>query len=82
MASSGTPYFAFKDLDENKAAGLIGLRVDTIDYFLTRHRAALVAREEARADIYRRLAELERTLQLTSAAGMGAAGPHEEIPAP
>jgi predicted CoA-substrate-specific enzyme activase len=31
---SGTPYFAFKDIDENKPTGSIKLRVETIDYFL------------------------------------------------
>ncbi len=35
---SGTPYFAFKEIDENRPAGSIKLRVETIDYFL-RHRA-------------------------------------------
>ncbi len=31
---SGTPYFCFKDLDENKPTASIKLRVETIDYFL------------------------------------------------
>ena len=31
---SGTPYFCFKDLDENKPIASIKLRVETIDYFL------------------------------------------------
>jgi predicted CoA-substrate-specific enzyme activase len=31
---SGTPFFAFKDIDENRPAGAIKLRVETIDYFL------------------------------------------------
>jgi predicted nucleotide-binding protein (sugar kinase/HSP70/actin superfamily) len=35
---SGTPYFAFKDIDENRPAGSIKLRVETIDYFLKEHR--------------------------------------------
>ncbi|HSC28983.1 MAG TPA: hypothetical protein VLD67_17035, partial [Vicinamibacterales bacterium] len=34
---SGTPYFAFKDLDENRAAGAIAIRVETMDYFLRRY---------------------------------------------
>ena len=63
VTSSGTPYFAFKDLDENKAAGSITLRVETIDYFLTRHRAALVEREEARLAIARELEALEARLR-------------------
>jgi len=43
VESSGTPYFSFKDLDENKAAGSIKIRVETIDYFLTRYRDEVVA---------------------------------------
>jgi predicted CoA-substrate-specific enzyme activase len=35
---SGTPYFNFKDLDENKPSGSIKIRVETISYFLTRYR--------------------------------------------
>jgi len=35
---SGTPYFSFKDLDENRPSGSIKIRVETISYFLTRYR--------------------------------------------
>jgi len=35
---SGTPYFSFKDLDENRPAGSIKIRVETIGYFLKRFR--------------------------------------------
>ena len=38
IESAGRPYLAFKDLDENRAAGAIKLRVETIDYFLRRYR--------------------------------------------
>jgi len=34
IEQSGTPYFCFRDLDENKAVASIKLRVETIDYFL------------------------------------------------
>jgi len=34
IEQSGTPYFCFKDLDENKPIASIKLRVETIDYFL------------------------------------------------
>jgi activator of 2-hydroxyglutaryl-CoA dehydratase/predicted nucleotide-binding protein (sugar kinase/HSP70/actin superfamily) len=75
VATSGTPYFAFKDLDENKATGSIALRVETIDYFLTRHRAALVEREAARREIERRLEALEARLRARGArASTGGAG--------
>jgi predicted CoA-substrate-specific enzyme activase len=38
LEKSGTPYFSFKDIDENKPTGSIKLRVETIDYFLRRYR--------------------------------------------
>jgi predicted nucleotide-binding protein (sugar kinase/HSP70/actin superfamily) len=43
IETSGTPYFAFKDIDENKPTGSIKLRVETIDYFLKRYRKELQA---------------------------------------
>lgn len=39
---SGTPYFSFKDIDENKPSGSIRIRVETISYFLKRYRETLV----------------------------------------
>ncbi|MBK9169543.1 MAG: CoA activase [Bryobacterales bacterium] len=42
---SGTPYFCFKDLDENRPAGSIRIRVETIDYFLRRYRRSIAARQ-------------------------------------
>ena len=41
LGASGTPYFAFKDIDENRPSGSIKLRVETIDYFLSRYRERL-----------------------------------------
>ena len=41
---SGTPYFCFKDIDENKPAGSIKIRVETIGYFLKRYREDLADR--------------------------------------
>jgi predicted nucleotide-binding protein (sugar kinase/HSP70/actin superfamily) len=38
LESLGTPYFSFKDIDENKPTGSIKIRVETIDYFLRRYR--------------------------------------------
>lgn len=34
---SSTPYFSFKDIDENKPSGAIKIRIETIHYFLTRY---------------------------------------------
>jgi predicted nucleotide-binding protein (sugar kinase/HSP70/actin superfamily) len=47
IETSGTPYFAFKDIDENKPAGSIKLRVETIDYFLKRYQQELLAEKQA-----------------------------------
>ena len=41
IESSGTPFFSFRDLDENKPSGSIKIRVETIDYFLKRYREGL-----------------------------------------
>ena len=38
MEASGTPFFAFRDLDENKPAGSIRIRIETIHHFLQRYR--------------------------------------------
>jgi predicted nucleotide-binding protein (sugar kinase/HSP70/actin superfamily) len=46
IETSGTPYFAFKDIDENKPAGSIKLRVETIDYFLKRYQQELLAEKQ------------------------------------
>jgi len=63
IENSGTPYFAFKDLDENKPTGSIRIRVETIDYFLRRYREDLVKKREAVNNIDSQLAEYERKLR-------------------
>jgi hypothetical protein len=60
---SGTPYFSFKDLDENRPANTIKLRVETIDYFLKRYGEDLLRRKEAEAEIERQIAEYEQRLR-------------------
>ena len=60
---SGTPYFSFKDLDENRPANTIKLRIETIDYFLKRYREDLLCRKEKQLDIERQLAEYEQGLR-------------------
>jgi predicted nucleotide-binding protein (sugar kinase/HSP70/actin superfamily) len=63
IEDSGTPYFCFKDIDENKPAGSIKIRIETISYFLRRYRDQVVGRQRKLAEIERQLAELERRLQ-------------------
>ena len=48
IEKSGTPYFSFKDLDENKPTGSIKIRVETIDYFLKRYREDLLKKADNR----------------------------------
>jgi predicted CoA-substrate-specific enzyme activase len=64
IENSGTPYFAFKDLDENKPTGSIKIRVETIDYFLKRYREDLLKKAEAATELERQLAEYERMLRM------------------
>jgi predicted nucleotide-binding protein (sugar kinase/HSP70/actin superfamily) len=63
IETSGRPYLAFKDLDENRAAGAIKLRVETIDYFLKRYRAESVATWRTLRDIEDQLARYPRALR-------------------
>ncbi len=63
IEQSGTPYFSFKDLDENKPSGSIRIRVETIDYFLRRYREDIVKRRTAEIDIEAQLANFEKSLR-------------------
>ena len=63
IEQSGTPYFCFKDLDENKPTGSIKIRVETIDYFLRRYREEVIRKRKAGEDIEAQLAALEAQLR-------------------
>ncbi len=63
VEKSGTPYFCFKDLDENKPTGSIRIRVETIDYFLRRYREEVIRKRKANDDIEAQLAALEAQLR-------------------
>jgi predicted CoA-substrate-specific enzyme activase len=58
---SGTPYFSFKDVDENKPTGSIRIRVETIHYFLKRYAEHM--NKPASEEIERQVAEYERRLR-------------------
>ena len=70
IEQSGTPYFCFKDLDENKPSGSIRIRVETIDYFLRRYREEVIRKRKAEQDIEAQIAALEAQLR----------NEHREIP--
>ncbi|HBY63423.1 MAG TPA: CoA activase, partial [Solibacterales bacterium] len=61
---SGTPYFCFKDIDENKPTGSIKIRVETIGYFLKRYREDMVENKERRTSVDQQLADFEARLRL------------------
>ena len=63
IEQSGTPYFCFKDLDENRPLSSIRLRVETIDYFLKRYREIVVDRRRAAQTVEKKLADYERQLR-------------------
>jgi len=63
IEQSGTPYFCFKDLDENKPSGSIRIRVETIDYFLRRYREEVIRKRKTEQDIQAQLAALEAQLR-------------------
>ncbi len=63
VTKSGTPYFSFKDIDENKPTGSIKIRVETISYFLKRYREDMISRKQKEAEIEAQLKELERRLR-------------------
>ncbi|MBI2187737.1 MAG: CoA activase [Acidobacteria bacterium] len=63
IEKSGTPYFSFKDIDENKPSGSIKIRVETIHYFLKRYIEDMQKRPVTDADLDRHLAEYEARLR-------------------
>ena len=60
---SGTPYFCFKDIDENKPTGSIKIRVETIGYFLKRYREDMVRNKKKAQTIEQQLREFEARLR-------------------
>ena len=63
IEKSGTPYLAFKDVDENKPTGSIKIRVETIHYFLKRYIEDLKQRRQQPVDIEQQLREYEVRLR-------------------
>jgi len=60
---SGTPYFCFKDIDENKPTGSIRIRVETIGYFLKRYREDMIRNKNKAGHIEEQLREFEAKLR-------------------
>ena len=60
---TGTPYFSFKDIDENKPTGSIKIRVETIGYFLKRYREDMVRDRQKRHTVEEQLQKFEAQLR-------------------
>jgi predicted CoA-substrate-specific enzyme activase len=80
VQNSGTPYFCFKDIDENKPAGSIKIRVETIGYFLKRYREDMIKNRDKAQTLEERLAEYERTLRLELELGEKARDRRRSLP--
>ena len=63
VESSGTPYFTFHDIDENKPAGSIKIRVETIGYFLQRYQEDLLRKAGLEERIQEALRAYEERLR-------------------
>lgn len=63
VSSGGTPYFSFKDIDENKPTGSIKIRVETIHYFLKRYSEDMVKKSKNIMSIEEKLKEFEEKLR-------------------
>src|SRR6202162_6322744 len=60
---SGTPYFCFKDIDENKPTGSIRIRVETIGSFLRRLPEDMVRNKQKQNSVDQQLQEFEARLR-------------------
>ncbi|MDZ4711714.1 MAG: BadF/BadG/BcrA/BcrD ATPase family protein [bacterium] len=63
VEDSGTPYFSFKDIDENKPTGSIKIRVETIGYFLKRYREDMIAKKKNQLSIEDKMKEFEEKIR-------------------
>jgi predicted nucleotide-binding protein (sugar kinase/HSP70/actin superfamily) len=68
LEATGTPYCTFHDLDENRPAGSIKLRVETIAYFLRRYHEEMCRRRALSEEADRRVAAYREQLQREMAA--------------
>ena len=62
IENSGTPYFCFKDIDENKPTGSIKIRVETISYFLKQYREEMVRKNSKMREIDTKLDGFEEMI--------------------
>jgi activator of 2-hydroxyglutaryl-CoA dehydratase/predicted nucleotide-binding protein (sugar kinase/HSP70/actin superfamily) len=78
---SGTPYFCFKEIDENKSTNSIKIRIETIAYFLQRYREIAAGRRAGRERLEARLRQYELRLRQQSLPAEGEAAAEGFAPA-
>jgi predicted CoA-substrate-specific enzyme activase len=78
---SGTPYFCFKDIDENKPTGSIKIRVETIGYFLKRYREDMVRNKQKQLTVEEQLRKFEEQLRAELAVAEKHRGAEAPMPA-
>ena len=64
VSNSGTPYFSFKDIDENKPTGSFKIRIETIHYFLKRYREDMLAKKKKVSSIDEKMKEFEEKIRM------------------
>ena len=74
VETSGTPYFSFKDIDENKPTGSIKIRTETIGYFLKRYEENLKRDKPKREKVAERLRQYQAELMARLEAAQAKAG--------
>lgn len=74
VESSGTPYFSFKDIDENKPTGSIKIRTQTIGYFLKRYQEDMRTDKPARGRVAQKMREYQAELVARIEAAQAQAG--------
>jgi len=62
VSVSGTPYFTFHDIDENKPTGAIKIRTETIDYFLKRYIEDMTDAKDKKQKLLEMLEQKKREL--------------------
>lgn len=77
VETSGTPYFSFKDIDENKPTGSIKIRTETIGYFLKRYQEDLQREKGKRMRIAEKMQQYQEEL-LAKLEAVHAAASEEE----
>lgn len=79
VETSGTPYFSFKDIDENKPTGSIKIRTETIGYFLRRYQEDLRREKPARARVSERMRAYQKELLARIDAAMARVADVEQV---